>query len=177
MKTTNALALAQEKDLDLVEVSPVANPPVCKILDYGKFLYEQKQEQKKQKAKTKETITKEIRLGLNTGDHDLQFKAKNARKFLLHDNKVKINLTLKGRERAHQDIAQKNIAKFIEMIEVPVIVEKGIAKEQRGISTTIIRDKTKKYEDKTENKQINSETDQSNRSKEADEAETEAKSL
>ncbi len=155
----------------------MSNPPVCKILDYGKFLYEQKQEQKKQKAKTKEIITKEIRIGLTTGDHDLQFKAKNARKFLLQDNKVKINLTLKGRERARQDIAQKNITKFLAMIEVPIIIEKGINKEQRGISTTIIRDKTKKYEDKNENKQVNGEEDQSNRIGQAVEKKTETKSL
>lgn len=166
-----------EKGLDLIEISPLANPPVCKILDYGKFLYAQKQEQKKQKAKTKEIITKEIRIGLTTGKHDLQFKAKNALKFLLHDNKVKINLTLKGRERAHQDIARKNIIKFITMIEVPVIVEKGIANEQRGISTTIIRDKTKKYEDKNENKQVNGETNPSNRQQEANAEKTETKSL
>lgn len=178
MDTTDALALANKKELDLVEVSPNAQPPVCKIIDYGKHLYKIKQEQKKQKAKAKEIITKEIRMRINTGEHDLQFKAKNAKKFLLHGDKVKISLLMKGRERAHRDIAEEKIKKFIGMLEMPIIAEKGITKENRGISITVIKDKTKTYyEDKNENKQINSQENQNNRQEENDAKKTETESL
>ena len=89
MKTRAALALAQEMELDLVEISPKADPPVCRIIDYRKFLYAQKKKQKEIKANQAKVSVKEIRFGPNTDEHDFQFKLKHARKFLEEGSKVK----------------------------------------------------------------------------------------
>ena len=89
MPTRKALALANEMELDLVEISPNADPPVCKIIDYKKFLYAQKKKQKEIKAKQAKVVVKEIRFGPNTDNHDFQFKLKHARKFLQDGAKVK----------------------------------------------------------------------------------------
>jgi len=86
--TQEALKMAQEQQLDLVEISPTADPPVCKIIDYNKFLYEKKKKEKEQKAKSKTSEVKEIRFTPNTDDHDFDFKAKHAEKFLKEGNKV-----------------------------------------------------------------------------------------
>ena len=93
----DALKLADELELDLVEISPKAEPPVCKIIDYSKFLYQQKKKQKEMKAKTTKIIVKEIRFGPNTDDHDFNFKLKHAEKFLQEGAKVKAFVFFKGR--------------------------------------------------------------------------------
>ena len=90
-----ALALADELELDLVEISPNAVPPVCRIIDYSKFVYEQKKKQKEIKANAKQTVIKEIRFGPNTNDHDFQFKLKHAVSFLENGEKVELMFTLK----------------------------------------------------------------------------------
>lgn len=92
-----ALKLADEKELDLVEISPKADPPVCKIIDYSKFLYQQKKKQKEMKAKTQKIVVKEIRFGPNTDDHDFEFKLRHAEKFLKDGAKVKAYVFFKGR--------------------------------------------------------------------------------
>ena len=97
MSTHKALALANEMELDLVEISPKADPPVCKIIDYKKFLYAQKKKQKEIKAKQAKVVVKEIRFGPNTDDHDFQFKLKHARKFLEDGAKVKAYVFFRGR--------------------------------------------------------------------------------
>ena len=91
-----ALALADELELDLVEISPNAVPPVCRIIDYSKFVYEQKKKQKEIKANAKQTVIKEIRFGPNTSDHDFQFKLKHAISFLENGEKVKAYVHFKG---------------------------------------------------------------------------------
>ncbi len=93
----DALKLADELDLDLVEISPKADPPVCKIIDYSKFLYQQKKKQKEMKAKTVKVVIKEIRFGPNTDEHDFNFKLKHAEKFLKEGAKVKAFVFFKGR--------------------------------------------------------------------------------
>ena len=93
----DALELADELNLDLVEISPNADPPVCKIIDYQKFLYQQKKKQKEMKAKTVKVVVKEIRFGPHTDDHDYNFKLKHAQKFLLEGAKVKAYVFFKGR--------------------------------------------------------------------------------
>ncbi len=93
----DALRLADELELDLVEISPKADPPVCKIIDYSKFLYQQKKKQKEMKAKTVKVIIKEIRFGPNTDEHDFNFKLKHAEKFLKEGAKVKAFVFFKGR--------------------------------------------------------------------------------
>ena len=95
--------MAEEQELDLVEISPTANPPVCKIMDYKKFLFEQKKKQKEMKAKTAKIIVKEIRLGPNIDDHDFNFKLKHAIKFLQDGAKVKVDVFFKGRSIVYKE--------------------------------------------------------------------------
>ena len=107
LEKDEALAMAQEQDLDLVEVSPTASPPVCKIMDYGKFKYEQSKKEKEGKKKQHVIHVKEIRLRPKIEKHDFQFKLKNVEKFLNEGNKVKITLIFRGRELAHKDRGYK----------------------------------------------------------------------
>ncbi|MFN5846158.1 MAG: translation initiation factor IF-3, partial [Flavobacteriia bacterium] len=97
MSTSSALRMAEEQELDLVEISPNAVPPVCKIMDYRKFLYNQKRKQKELKAKQSKVVLKEVRFGPNTDDHDFNFKLAHARKFLEEGNKVKAYVFFRGR--------------------------------------------------------------------------------
>lgn len=98
-----ALVIAQDLELDLVEINPKLDPPVCKILDYKKFLYEQKKKQKQLKAKQTKVVVKEIRFGPQTDEHDYEFKKKNARKFLEEGSKVKSLVFFKGRSIVYKD--------------------------------------------------------------------------
>jgi len=113
MKTFDALNLAGEKDLDLVEVSPLTQPPVAKIVNYSKLKYEEEKEQRKLRSKQKKTETKIIRLSLRIGQHDKKTRKEQAKKFLSDDDKIKIELLLRGRERQHVDLAKQIINEFI----------------------------------------------------------------
>lgn len=113
IQTAKAIALAQEKELDLVEVSPLADPPVCKILDYGQFKYQKEKEARKQKAQSKEVEVKVIRLSVRIGDHDLEVRQNQAGKFLDRGDKVRVELPMRGREKAHQDVAREVVERFI----------------------------------------------------------------
>ena len=137
METPQALQLAQEKELDLVEVFPKAEPPVCRILDYGKFQYKQDKQRHQAKLKQKKTGTKGVRLGLRTDVHDLDFKRRQAEKFLLKGNKVKIEMILRGREKAHKDLAKENLTRFLESINVPYTREEDIKSAPRGFVVLI----------------------------------------
>lgn len=103
VSTDEAQAIADEKDLDLVEVSPMARPPVCRIMDYGKFMYEQRRKEKELKKQQHRVQLKEVQLRPNIETHDFDFKMKHARKFILAGNKVKVALSFRGREMAHKD--------------------------------------------------------------------------
>ncbi|MER3497692.1 MAG: translation initiation factor IF-3 [Chitinophagaceae bacterium] len=117
-----ALKIAQEQQLDLVEISPNADPPVCKIIDYNKFLYDKKKKEKEMKANAKVSEVKEIRFTPNTDDHDFDFKAKHAEKFLKDGNKVKAYVQFKGRAIQFQDRGQLLLLKFAERLaEVGVL--------------------------------------------------------
>lgn len=122
--TTEALRLAAEASLDLVEVSPNERPPVCRIMDFGKFKYEQK---KKHTANQKvhQTQIKEIRLRPKTGTHDIEFKVKQARTFLEHKDKVKINVQFKGRENAHHEKGREVLDQFVSGLEDIAKVEQN----------------------------------------------------
>jgi translation initiation factor IF-3 len=113
----DALAVATEQNLDLVEISPSANPPVCKVMDYKKFLYEQKKKQKEIKAKSAKVIVKEIRLGPNTDDHDFDFKLKHAIKFLQDGSKVKVDVFFKGRSIIYKDKGEYILLRFAQELE------------------------------------------------------------
>lgn len=112
-----ALVLAQEQGLDLVEIAPAANPPVCKILDYKKFLYELKRKQKEIKANAAKVVLKEIRLGPNTDDHDFNFKLKHAIKFLEEGSKLKVFVFFKGRSIVYKEQGELILLRFAQEIE------------------------------------------------------------
>lgn len=113
MPTYKARALAQEKGLDLVEINPTSRPPICKIMDYGKFKYDLAKKEKKNRLTQKETGLKEIRLTPKIGDHDIDYKAKQAREFFDRGNKVKVSMRLRGREHAFIDNALRVFDKFL----------------------------------------------------------------
>lgn len=133
LPTAEAIALAKAKEMDLVEVSPKAEPPVCKILDYGHFKYQKEKDARKQKAQSKEVETKGIRLSVRIGDHDKGVRRKQALKFLERGDKVKIELVMRGREKAHKDVARQVVNDFIDSlrdtyeirIESPVSLQGG----------------------------------------------------
>ncbi len=115
--TSKAIEMAKSKELDLVEVSPKSQPPVCKIMDFGQHLYKQKKIEKKQKQSQKKKTLKGIRLSARIDRHDLETKAKNARKFLEAGNPVKVTLIFRGREMQHSELGFAKIDEFIGLIE------------------------------------------------------------
>ena len=148
MKLENALNLAHEKELDLVEVSPNVTPPVCKIMDYGKHLYKLTKQKRQHSTKQKKVELKGVRLSVRTEKHDLEFKAKNALKFMKKGNRVKIDMILKGRERANKDFANDKFNGFLQIIsdlskanpetnEREIIRETSHKKNPQGLSTII----------------------------------------
>ena len=114
--TSEALKIAQEQELDLVEISPTADPPVCKVIDYKKFLYEKKKKEKEMKAKSKSAELKEIRFTPNTDDHDFDFKSKHAENFLKEGNKVKAYVQFKGRAIQFKERGELVLLKFAERL-------------------------------------------------------------
>lgn len=117
MSIKDALRKAQESELDLVEISPNAEPPVCKIVDYKKFLYEQKKKQKEIKAKQAQVVVKEIRFGPNTEDHDFNFKLNHAKGFLKEGSKVKAYVFFKGRAIVFKDRGEILLLRFAQELE------------------------------------------------------------
>jgi translation initiation factor IF-3 len=115
--TRKALAIAEEQGLDLVEISPKANPPVCKVMDYKKFLYEQKKREKALKAKASKVTVKEIRFGPQTDEHDYEFKKKHAIKFLKDGAKLKAYVFFKGRSIIYKDQGQILLLKLAQELE------------------------------------------------------------
>jgi len=122
ISVSEALKMAEEQELDLVEISPKAVPPVCKIMDYNKFLYSQKRKQKELKAKQSKVVLKEIRFGPNTDEHDFNFKLEHARKFLADGNKVKAFVFFRGRAIVFKDRGEILLLRFAqELAEVGTI--------------------------------------------------------
>ncbi len=116
-KLSDALRLADEQELDLVEISPNADPPVCKIIDYKKFVYEQKKRDKVLKAKSTQVVVKEIRFGPQTDEHDYEFKKKNAEKFLKEGSKLKAFVFFKGRSIIYKDQGQILLLRLAQDLE------------------------------------------------------------
>lgn len=141
LSIADALVLAQEKGFDLVEVSPKAVPPVCRLIDYGQFKYQKEKEARKQKAQSKEVETKGIRLSVRIGEHDLEVRHQQAKKFLEKGNKINIELRMRGREKAHKDIAESVIQKFVEMLkkDFPIKYEQTIQFQGGRMSAIIAR--------------------------------------
>ena len=131
MSTQEALALAEEVGLDLVEVSPNAEPPVCKILDYGKYKYEMQKKASEARKKQKTVELKEIKLRPTIDDHDFAFKMKSATAFLKDGDKVKVSMRFRGREMAHQDVARAVFSRVREELDAYGKVESGPTFEGR----------------------------------------------
>ena len=140
--TEKALTMAREKELDLVEVSPLAKPPVAKILDFNKLKYQEGKEQRKEKAKQKKVEVKGIRLSLRIGKHDTETKLHQAEKFLSENDKVKIELFLRGRERQHRSLAKEIINNFLESLDqiTPIKIEQEL-NVQGGRLTVVVNKK------------------------------------
>jgi len=117
LATPDAIKLAQSMELDLVEISPGANPPVCRVIDYNKFLYEEKKKKKEMKAKAKTSEVKEIRFTPNTDDHDFEFKVKHAEKFLSEGDKVKAHVQFKGRAIMFKERGELLLLKFADRLK------------------------------------------------------------
>ncbi len=112
-----AINIARDQELDLVEISPTASPPVCKVIDYKKFLFDRKKKLKETKAKTVKVVIKEIRLGPHTDDHDFNFKLKHAEKFLSDGAKVKVDVFFKGRSIVYKDQGEIILLRFAQELE------------------------------------------------------------
>ncbi len=138
-----ALLLASDRKLDLVNIAPNATPPVCRILDYGKYRYELQKKEKEARKKQKTIDVKEIRLSTFIEEHDLMVKANNASKFLKDGDKVKVSLRFKGREKDHINVGQQVMAKFSDAVSLVGTVEKKPTFEGRSL-IMIVAPKTEK---------------------------------
>lgn len=136
---TEALRLAQESDLDLVEVNPTGQPPVCKIMDFGQYQYQLSRKQQEAKQKSKKVEVKGIRLSFKIGKGDLLTRQKQTAKFLEKGHKVKIEMILRGRERQHTDLAKQIISDFITTLPAEVKVEQPVNKKGHVLTAQIAR--------------------------------------
>ena len=135
-----ALQIAGERGFDLIQVTEKIEPPVCKLMDYGKYLYQL--EKKEKSAKHHKTgLLKGVRLTFAISEHDLEVRVHQAEKFLKEGNKVRIEMQLKGRQKAHQDFAREKIKKFLEILEksMPIKIERELKKEFRGLTMIIAK--------------------------------------
>ncbi|PIP04663.1 translation initiation factor IF-3 [candidate division WWE3 bacterium CG09_land_8_20_14_0_10_39_24] len=137
VKTYNALKRALEAELDLVEVSSGAVPPVCKILNFNKFQYQERLKERQSNKKIVKTETKEFRFGPHIGENDLLNKAKRAEEFIKDKNKVKISVVFKGREKAHPEIGEEKIKKFIAQLGDLIKIENNIEYKNGTMSALI----------------------------------------
>ena len=135
--TSQALQMAMDKGLDLIEVSAKSDPPVCRIADYGKFQYQKEKQARQQKVNQKKSGLKGIRIGLNTAKHDLELKVNQAENFLKKGYKVRIEIILRGREKAFGNMARQKIGEFKSLLSEAVSVEQGITRQPRGFSMII----------------------------------------
>jgi len=154
METGQALAMAREKGLDLVEINPTNRPPICKIMDYGKHKYDLSKKQKEQKSRQKECELKEVRLTLKISDHDLSYKAKQAREFFDKGDKVRASLRLRGRENVFYTQAFQVFEKFSDFAGLEY--ERYPQKGGNMITANVAKIKAKEKDAKTQDTQSNS---------------------
>lgn len=138
MSVAEGILIAQEQEADLVEVSPLAKPPVCKITNYGKLQYKQAKQEQQAKSKQKKVDTKGIRIGFRTGEHDLSFKKAQAEKFMGKGHKVRIEIVLRGREKGMLDKARENLQEFLKSITIPYRTEEEIKRGPKGFTVLIV---------------------------------------
>lgn len=137
METSAALDLARERGLDLIEIAPTARPPVAKIMDFGKFKYEREKGEQEHGKKQKEGGIKGIRLGFTTGRHDLALRARQIKKFLEEGNKVRVEMRLRGREKAHRGLALQKFNNFLSQIPAEFTLEMPPKKLPQGFIAII----------------------------------------
>ena len=137
MSSRDALALAEERQLDLVKIAPQARPPVCKLMDYGKYRFEQSKKEREFRKNQKVITVKEVRLSATIEDHDVDVKFKNAVKFLKEGNKVKVTIRFRGRQITHSEIGRQVMTEFAERIKEYGTVDKAPAIEGRNMSMFI----------------------------------------
>ncbi len=144
----DALAKAQEMGLDLIEISPKANPPVAKIMDYGKYQYDAKKKAKEAKAKSHRTETKSVQIKVTTGDNDLALKARRASEWLKEGHRIKVELYLRGREKGTtKEFQQERLERILRLISENFKIADPFKKGPKGLMVTLERDTTKKVED------------------------------
>ncbi len=143
MPRNEALRLAEEKEVDLVEIAPQANPPVCRIIDYGKFVYEIQKKEKQQKKNQVASQLKEIRFKWRTATHDFNFKVKHARSFIEDGNKVKASVMFRGREITHQEIGKELLIKFVEAMTDVAKLDQPLKFEGKNLSVILSPEKGK----------------------------------
>jgi len=137
MSLPQALELAREADLDLVEVAPTAAPPVCRLLDYGKFKYEQAKKERESRKGQHASVLREIRMRPKIDSHDLEMKARNAEKFLKGGDKVKVTVMFRGREMAHPEIGRAILDQVAEQLKDVSVIEKPASMEGRFLSAIL----------------------------------------
>jgi translation initiation factor IF-3 len=137
MTSRQAFELATERQLDLVKIAPQAKPPVCRIMDYGKFKFEQSKKEKEARKNQKVINIKEIRFSPKIEDHDLNFKAKNAQRFLQEGDKVKVTIRFRGREVDHVTFGEKALGRFYDIVKDDCVVEKPAKLEGRNMTMVL----------------------------------------
>lgn len=147
MPTHEALRLANEQELDLVEVGPAAKPPIAKIMDYGKYIYqkEKKEREQKQPGKSVAQEVKTVKVGFKTGSHDLAIRAEQIDKFLAKGHRVRVELTLRGREKAMGALGRQKLEQFIKTVTEPYTTDDSVRSFPGGLGT-LIRPDTKHHE-------------------------------
>jgi translation initiation factor IF-3 len=138
MSNSQAIALAESKDLDLCMISPKANPPVCKIMDYGKYRFEMSKREKEAKKKQKVITLKEIQLSPNIEEHDMRVKAKKAFEFLENGDKIKVTIRFRGRQMAHTEIGLEVMNHFYEIVQEKANIERPAVLEGRNMLMILV---------------------------------------
>ena len=143
MHLAEALRIAEEKELDLVEISPTASPPVCRIMDYGKFRYLQKKKVQESRKNQTQVLVKEVKLGSRTSEHDIDFKVNNIRRFLEKKQRVKVSVFFRGREITHPEIGRSLLEKVMTKIEDIGTMESQPRLEGRNMAMLVVPSATK----------------------------------
>jgi translation initiation factor IF-3 len=143
MSSREALSLAEEAGLDLVEIAPMARPPVCRIVDFGKFKYQEQKRQHEQRQKQKQVQVKEVKFRPGTDENDYQIKLRNMTRFLDEEDKVKVTLRFRGREMAHQDIGMRQIERIRADLQEMAVVEQMPKMEGRQMVMVLTPNKKK----------------------------------
>lgn len=149
MNVRKAIMLAVEQEQDLIEIAPNANPPVCKIMDYGKFQYSIQKKEKHQRKQQQQQQMKEIRFKWRTATHDFNFKVRHAIEFIKEGNKVKATVIFRGREITHKDIGKELLERFVEALSDVAKVDQNMSSDGRFLSVVMAPDKTSKKKEKS----------------------------